>query len=73
MHPYQIQYEWFRRSLLLPFFKPFAPSYSWFFGAYTKFQQEKNPLPVDHGKLFATLAGTGRTVSFRPALKQIEA
>jgi hypothetical protein len=70
MRPYQILYEWFRRSLLLPFF---ISLFFWFFGAYTKFQQEKIPLPVDHGKLFATLAGTGRTVSFGPALKQIEA
>jgi len=41
------------------------------FGLNTKFQQEKNLLPVDYGKLFATLAGTGQTVSSQPVLRQI--
>jgi hypothetical protein len=45
-----------------------SPHYS---GLNTKFQQEKNLLPVDHGKLFATLAGTGQTVSSSPVIRQI--
>jgi hypothetical protein len=48
-----------------------SPHYSGYFGLNTKFQQEKNLLPVDHGKLFATLAGTGQTVSSSPVIRQI--
>jgi hypothetical protein len=48
-----------------------SPHYSGYFGLNTKFQQEKNLLPVDHGKLFATIAGTEQTVSLPPALRQI--
>jgi hypothetical protein len=48
-----------------------SPHYSGYFGFNTKFQQEKNLLPVDHGKLFATLAGTEQTVSSPPVIRQI--
>jgi len=37
----------------------------------TKIQQEKILLPVDHVKLFATLAVTEQTLSLTPALRQI--